>query len=63
MTTRDARVRSLEFQQGRGRMPPLTIVLSAETDQDEADFAAFASRQPPEPLRIRVRRVDWERPT
>lgn len=57
----DHRLREIERKVSKTTMPPLTIVLTAETDGDEADFRRYAAAQPQGPLRVAVIRRHPER--
>ncbi len=52
----DHRLREIERQRLATNMPHLTLVLTAEIDQDAADFYRFAAAQPPGPLTVAVAR-------
>lgn len=56
MSTRH-RLRAVERERGKGRMPRLDLILHADSDESERESRAFAARQPPEPLRVTVARV------
>ncbi len=57
MSKHDHRLREIERARNAGTMPPLDLILHADSDESERESRAFAARQPPGPLRVLVERV------